>query len=110
MEDYSSQWHHYRVLHRIGLLAFAAFLCAIPVSLVIARVAHLPPDSAKALSISVGIAALLMLCVALNLIMFWRCPRCHLWFARRGIFAWPSLRRQCVHCGLRLYSGAGNHD
>ena len=109
MEDYSSQWHRYRVLNRLGFVAFAAFLCAVPGALVIAQLAHLPSDSAKTLSISFGVTALLLLWVVLNLITFWRCPRCHMWFSRRGVFGWPSLRRQCVHCGLRLYSG-GSHD
>jgi hypothetical protein len=105
MDDYSSQWHHYRVLNRIGLVVFAVFLSVLPLSIVLDRLALLAPTTTKSLFILLGISALLSLGVVLNLITFWHCPRCHKWYARRSVVGWPSLRRQCVHCGLKLYEG-----
>jgi hypothetical protein len=105
MDDYSSQWHHYRVLNRIGFAVFAIFLGVLPLSIIVDRMALLAPNTTKPLFIGLGVAALLSLGVVLSLITFWRCPRCHEWYARRSVVGWSSLKRQCVHCGLKLYEG-----
>ena len=109
MADYSPQWHHYRVLNRAGLVAFVGFIGALPVSIFVDRFALLPPSDVKTLFIILAATALVSLWVLLALIMYWRCPRCHEWFSRRRFAGWPSLRRHCVHCGLKLYADA-SHD
>jgi hypothetical protein len=105
MADYSSQWHQYRVLNRLGFVAFAAFLSALPISIAAERWGLLAPVRAKSIFIRLGVVALVSLWVVMILIAFWRCPRCHDWYGRRRLVGWNSFKRECVHCGLRLYEG-----
>jgi hypothetical protein len=105
MDDYSAQWHHYRILTRVGFVAFAVFLGAIPLALGLGHVMSLTASVTKTLSIICGVVAVLAFWITLLLIGFWRCPRCHGWYSRRHIFSTLSLGRRCIHCGLGLYEG-----
>lgn len=103
MDDYSSQWQRYRRLTRLGVVAFAVFLGALPLSIFLDHLGF-SEGVWKATFLSVAIIGLLSLWVVLVLLTFWRCPRYHPWFSLRSVLGWPSLRRRCVHCGLALYA------
>jgi hypothetical protein len=105
MDDYSSQWHHYRVLNRTGMIAFAAFLAVLPISIAAQHLGHLDWVSTKRLFTIFGVAALLSLWAVLLAIVLWRCPRCHERYSRRSLLSVHSLGRECVHCGLKMYEG-----
>ena len=107
MDEYSLQWRRYRLLNRLGIVAFVVFIGALPLSAALDQSAALAPI-AKVTFIAVGATGLFSLWLVLCLIAFWRCPRCHFWYSRRSIVGWHSLKRQCVHCHLKLYEGSTN--
>lgn len=104
MEDYSTQWRHYRRLTWLGVAAFAVFLGALPLSIFVEHLGF-SEGARNATFFSLAATGLLSLSVLVLLISFWRCPRCHSWYSRRSIF-WISPGRTCVHCGLPLYANS----
>src|SRR5262249_12817534 len=109
MGPYGRQWMRYRRLNRVGILAFVLFLSVLPVIALLDRFAIVRGERLKVIFISSGLAALVLVAVFLQLISFFRCPRCGQYFSRRSkvlISPFISLGRACVHCGLGLYEGA----
>jgi hypothetical protein len=101
MADYTPQWTRFRQWNRIGLRSLLLMVVSVLVVICLLRFQRSPAIGLCLFALSwIG----LLYCISRQ--SYFRCPRCNELFSWRH---WPlpqSLRRRCVHCGLRLYQEA----
>jgi hypothetical protein len=102
MSQYNAEWHRFRLLTRLGVAAFLMILVSSAAAAWLSgykwgqRVAFLLVVLCFFLGISLMVLGTIQ--------GYFPCPRCKKLFSLPSSFlARPSMRRKCVHCGLRLY-------
>jgi antibiotic biosynthesis monooxygenase (ABM) superfamily enzyme len=93
VSPYDAKWREFRFLTRLGVGAFIAAILFFSVSFVTKDVRFFT---------FAGLCWIAMMIVA-AVQSYFRCPRCSGLFSYRGWLPRQSVRRRCVHCGLRLY-------
>jgi hypothetical protein len=101
MSQYDAEWHRFRLITRSGVAAVLILLLAL------FALIWIPPHgwgwhvTPLLVALIFGSATSLMVLGAIQ--SYFRCPRCKNLFSLSGFLSRPSMRRKCVHCGLRLY-------
>jgi hypothetical protein len=101
MSPYDAEWDRFRLVTRSGIVALLLFLLALFALILIPPggwVRHVTP---LLVALLFGSAVSFMVLGAIQ--SYFRCPRCKQPFSLSGFLTRPSMRRKCVHCGLRLY-------
>ncbi len=99
--SYDAAWRRFRRWTRLGVLSFATVLVALFLAPWFESL--MPPlllTWAAVAMIGVGWLSFLYCAVRQS---YFRCPRCQHRFSRMYWWTWQSLRRRCVHCGLKLF-------
>lgn len=94
---YVRHWHNYRRRRAVHWLLFLSY---IPLTVA----AHALTDSTT-ISFTVALILFWGWFIAGQMLLWWKCPRCHRPFhggmVRGNVFA-----KRCLHCGLRRYEPA----
>ena len=102
MGEYSKRWRQFRQWNRIGMFAFFGF----PITFVFIWIRFYTPF----IFTLVMISWITFFYVFLRQ-RFFRCPRCDNRFSLKGgLWSTQSYKRNCVHCGLKLYQESENSD
>jgi hypothetical protein len=101
MSQYDAQWHRFRRLTRCGIAALLTVLITAVGLLWVGRYSWGLRVEPFLFTLAFGSMITLMVLGVVQ--SYFRCPRCTKLFSVRGWTSRPSIRRRCVHCGLRLY-------
>jgi hypothetical protein len=96
------EWQQFRFWNRVGI---GARLTGVPLLFITAFIDNKFPALVPVL-IPVLVACFIAYFVAYFQVRAFKCPRCRHPYLVRSAFGTNSLRRKCVHCGLRRYTDA----
>ena len=95
MTIHADHWNELRKRERWMLFFLIAYIPVVGGSVALLQ-RFVSPDIP---GVALAIVWMLMMLVAWYRLLSFACPRCGEWFHTKW-FAWVSLGRRCVHCGL----------
>ena len=103
MSRYRKDWRRFRMLNRMGAVAFYAFVAVLPLCVLADRYRWIPSGMLKPVFVCFGVLSLLFLAGCIAGVTYFRGPQCRQFFYRQHIWSFHSFGRSCLHCGLKLY-------